>query len=406
MLLLLQSAARAPRSRPTFSRRSVVTAGALLLGTSTALTVCASAARAEGEAGEVVTENGFISGSMSIDFGTRKNPDTTGKLADGSPAEGSQDVYTMALNVAKTTEYAGKISRKPRLVSRILGREIQPAELIFDVGLAVRNPKNLEQKKSVGKWVGTIGIDDKGVYNFGSSVAGASQLRMAIDAVGKATAFTGVFSGSIIGKTPGKKGALSDKFSEYSRLIKGKKTVVRVKNVDPLQFNNLTLGEGPAQIYPKTTVVGNLDYDYETGNWYTNGIHFTYTANGVQKEDVVTGSIKWVEDPSRKTNGKGQYEFNLRFNEQANSPASDEAAAFAGDSQQAEDAFFEVDNSVPSMTGTIAFEDSFGPADEEGEPSVVSSKVTYNLNANKLTKIQAVNLFKLWMVIVGPTNDE
>ena len=32
--------------------------------------------------------------------------------------------------------------------------------------------------------------------------------------------------------------------------------------------------------------------------------------------------------------------------------------------------------------------------------------MTYHLDANKLTKQQIVNFFKLWMVCVGPTNDE
>ena len=38
--------------------------------------------------------------------------------------------------------------------------------------------------------------------------------------------------------------------------------------------------------------------------------------------------------------------------------------------------------------------------------SPAKSKVTYELNANKLTKTQLVNFFKLWMVGVGPINDE
>ena len=40
-----------------------------------------------------VTENGFISGSMNIDFGTRKNLDVSGKLSEGSPAEGATDSH-------------------------------------------------------------------------------------------------------------------------------------------------------------------------------------------------------------------------------------------------------------------------------------------------------------------------
>ena len=80
--------------------------------------------------------------------------------------------------------------------------------------------------------------------------------------------------------------------------------------------------KGPAEIYPHTFVNGRLDYDYETGNWLTDGIRFKYQLNGQDVEDVVTGSIKWVEDPQRASNGKGQYEFNLRFNEDKNKPAA------------------------------------------------------------------------------------
>ncbi len=348
----------------------------------------------------IITEPGFISGKMSIDFDTRKNLDTSGKLVEGSPAQNTTDVYDLQLNVAKTTEYAGKIVRKPRLVSRVLGREEQEASLAYSVNLAVRNPKDLEQKKMVGKWAGTIYIDKNGVYDLG-----AGDLRMALDAVGRSPAFTGVFAGRIYGKGETKEGLVRQKISEYSRLIKGKKVSVKVKNSDPLKFSSLLLGEGPAQIYPKTMVDGNLDYDYETGNWYTNGVRYKYTLNGKEHEDVMTGSIKWVEDPNRASNGKGQYEFNLRFNEEKTKGAADEGAAFA-EANLDEEAFFSVDDSVPSMTGTVSYVDTFAPSGDEEEPTVTHSEVVYNLDANKLTKQQAVNFFKLWLVVVGPTNDE
>ncbi len=213
----------------------------------------------------------------------------------------------------------------------------------------------------------------------------------------------GGFSGKIYGKNQAKKGEIADKISEYTRIVKGKTVKVTAKKTDPLKFSGLVLGEGPAPIYPRTQVDGNLDYDYDTGNWYTNGIRFRYTFDGKEVEDVVTGSIKWVEDPNRESNGKGQYEFNLRFNEEKNKPAADESAAFSD--MQGEEAFFAVDNSVPAMTGSVSFEDTTVSRGDE-EPTVVASKITYNLNANKLTKQQAVNFFKLWMVIIGPTNDE
>jgi hypothetical protein len=40
---------------------------------------------------------------------------------------------------------------------------------------------------------------------------------------------------------------------------------VEVKNTDPMRFESLALAMGPAQTYPRATVNGNLDYDYETG---------------------------------------------------------------------------------------------------------------------------------------------
>jgi hypothetical protein len=167
-----------------------------------------------------------------------------------------------------------------------------------------------------------------------------------------------------------------------------------------MSFQQIELAKGPAEVYPHTFVSGRLDYDYETGNWFTDGIHFHYTLNGKESEDVVTGSIKWIEDPQRATNGKGHYDFNLRFNEEKNKPAAGESAAFANMSQ--EDAFFAVDNSIPCLTGHIDYVDTFIP----GGTTPSSSKVTYHLGANKLTKQQIVNFYKLWMVCVGPTNDE
>jgi hypothetical protein len=173
-----------------------------------------------------------------------------------------------------------------------------------------------------------------------------------------------------------------------------------VKKSDPMRFENLVLAKGPSANYARTTVNGRLDYDYETGNWYTDGITFRYNLDGKDMEDKVSGSIKWVEDPDRKANGKGYYEFNLRFNEDKNKKSGNENAAF--EKMSDEDAFFAVDNSIPCLTGRISYVDTF--ASNPDLPA--SSKVTFALDANKLTKQQIMNFFKLWMVCVGPTNDE
>jgi hypothetical protein len=344
------------------------------------------------QAPEPVTMPGIITGKMNITFKSRTDLDDKGK-----PAKGALDTYDFVMNVAQTTEYAGKITRQPQLTGDMLGRVMQPAQLVYSMDLAVLNPTNLAQKKTIGKWVGTVPISTTGEYQ----LAGLpdSQHRIAVEAIGKAQAFTEKFDGKLTGKGKKTSGVMA-----YVRQFQGKEVKVEVKNSDPMRFDNIVLAAGPSLNYPRTTVNGNLDYDYETGNWYTNGIRFKYNINGVDVQDVVTGSIKWDEDENRATNGKGYYDFNLRFNEDKNKSMSTEADAFASLSD--EEAFFAVDNSVPSLTGRVSYEDTFVGGGSSEDPIPAASKVTYALDANRLTKQQAVNFFKLWMICVGPTNDE
>jgi hypothetical protein len=250
----------------------------------------------------------------------------------------------------------------------------------------------------VGKWVGRIPIDPaSGSFDLAGGSAKDFPLRIAVDTIGKAQGFEERFGGRLIGKAEKKEGLTS---YTYKRLVGGKEVNLVVKRSDPMRFENIQLAMGPASTYPRTIVSGRLDYDYETGNWITDGIRFRYTLDGKEIEDVATGTIKWVEDADRTANGKGYYDFNLRFNEDKNKSTTGEAAVFEGES--AEDAFFAVDNSIPCLTGRVSYVDSFGA---DGE-TVASSQIVYDLDANKLTKQQIVNFFKLWMVCVGPTNDE
>jgi hypothetical protein len=338
-----------------------------------------------------VTAKDVIAGTMNITFNTRTNLDTSGDLKDGSPALGAKDQYHYSLKVAMTTEYDGDIFRQPKLYSSILKRTKQDGLMSYNTYIKVFNPANPAQSKDVGKWVGDVKVDPtSGAYDL-------SGMRYAIDAVGRAQAFNDSFGGRLIGKAE-KKESLSS--YTYKRLVGDKTVEITVKKTDPMTFDNIELAKGPAEVYPHTSVTGRLDYDYETGNYLTDGIHFKYNLNGKDFEDVITGTIKWVEDPDRATNGKGHYDFNLRFNEDKNKGASNESAAFANMSQ--EDAFFAVDNSVPCLTGTVEYVDTF----ISGGTTPSASKVVYHLDANKLTKQQIVNFYKLWMVCVGPTNDE
>ncbi len=374
----------------TLSRSSWVFLVALLC---TSILAFAPFARAADD--NTLTADDVIKGMMTITFKTRTNLDQSGDLKEGSPAIGAQDQYNFQMNVATTTEYNGDIFRQPKLYSSILKRVKQPAKMSFNTYIAVLNPNDLKQRKDVGKWVGDVAIDPTtGAFDFG---AGDSPMRIAIDSVGRAQAFTDKFGGKLQGKAEAKETLSS---YTYKRLVGDKTVEIVVKKSDPMQFQNIELAKGPAEIYPHTMVSGRLDYDYETGNWMTDGIHFKYSLNGKDFEDVVTGSIKWIEDPQRASNGKGHYDFNLRFNEDKNKPAASEAAAFANMSQ--EDAFFAVDNSIPCLTGKVEYVDTF----ISGGTTPSESKVTYHLGANKLTKQQVVNFFKLWMLCVGPTNDE
>lgn len=347
-----------------------------------------------------LTEDGVITGTMNIDFATRTNLDTSGDLKEGSAAIGAKDTYKFTLAVAKTTEFSGEIARKPKLYSRLISSTKQPGSLYYNINISVLNPANLSQKKTVGKWVGEVPLDAAtGTYDLagGSKIDPPSPLRIDIDAAGSAQAFKDPFAGKFVGKAE-KKESLGSKI--YERVVNGKKTTITVKRSDPMKFQGVELAKGPVSLYPRTIVNGALDYDYETYNYLTDGITLTYTVGGKEVTDKITGSIKWIEDPNYKTNGKGYYDFNLRFNEEKNKPAQTEGAAFAADSDEA--AFFSVDTSIPTLTGKIEYVDSFVP----GSDTVQASKVTYALNANKLTKQQIVNFFKLWLIAVGPTNDD
>ncbi len=345
-----------------------------------------------------VTGPGAIVGTLDIDFATRRNLDRSGKLADGSPAEGSKDRYTLALTVANTTEFSGSVERSPRLVSKLLQRDIQPAGLQYDLTLSVRNPSNLQQKRAVGKWVGAVPIDAQGVYLLDGGAASGSPLRMAIDSVGTAEGFTDTFAGRLVGRQPTRKSLVP---LTLKRLVGKREVKIEAQKIDPMSFENVVLAAGPAKIYPRTTVNGRMVFDYETGNWYLDGLSFRYSLNGQDYEDRATGSIKWVEDANRAQNGKGRYEFNVRFNEDKVQPPTGEAAAFS-QTLSDEDAFFAVDASVPALTGNAEFVDQLVP----GKDAPVTSKISYNLAANRLTKQQIVNFFKLWLLAIGPTNDE
>jgi hypothetical protein len=331
-----------------------------------------------------------VSGTMSIDFETRAQVDNAGQTKAGA-----NDLYIFNLLIYNSLRFRGRITRQPRLESAFLGRELQRAELSFDVDLSLLNPDNSGREKQVSHWTGVVPIDSSGQYQLSRALVLNTQK------VGALPELRDSFAGTIAGKGPEQQHLLT-KLRQYSRFFGGRQIVIQSRHIDPIRFASVKLAAGPLESCPQTIVDGNLDYDYETGNWYTSGITFTLPN---KSKDVVTGSIKWVEDENRKQNGKGRYEFNLRFNEARQHSAEDESAFFA--SAGDEELFFAVDPSMPGISGTISYVDAFKSTSRDSdEPVVVHSNVTYDLKAQNLSQTQAVNFIKLWLLLVGPVNDE
>jgi hypothetical protein len=351
-------------------------------------------------AAEELTENDIISGTMNITFKTRVSKDKSGKFAEGSPVLGVKDEYKVNMRVAKTTEFSGTVLRQPKVKIKFIGTEAQPAVLQYDLAMSVLNPKDLNQKKIVGKWVGIAPMNSSNnSFNFVGNKD--NELRITVDTMGNAQGFTDKFGGLLIGKQD-KAENWQEKLTSFTfeRVIGNKKVKLEAKKVDPMQFKDIELAKGPSTIYPHAIVNGRMDFDYQTGNWYLNNVRFKYNLDGKDVEDVISGTIKWIEDPQRATNGKGKYDFNVRFNEDKFAVQTNEADAFGN--MNDEEAFFAVDNRVPSLTGQVDYLETM----VVGSEAPTASQITYHLNANKLTKQQVMNFYKLWMLAIGPINDE
>jgi hypothetical protein len=136
-------------------------------------------------------------------------------------------------------------------------------------------------------------------------------------------------------------------------------------------------------------------YDYGRTAWYFDNVTVTYVIDGRQYQDKLTGNIRWIESPSRASNGEGEYQFDVRVNE----PAQSEASVFTGPADEA--AFFATDDAIPALTGVMKYKDTL-----VGD-TVTASAVTVDLKGNKLSKQQTMYLAKLLlMTCVIPLNSD
>lgn len=337
-----------------------------------------------------------ISGRVVIDFNSlRPN------------ASSDRDQYAIDLNVADYVSFDGSASRVP-------GRSIE-----YNVRLMAHNPGNPAQSRHVGQFKGVVAIDSEGKYllrgNDRMQIDPSQRLMISMLVTPRGMAQDNPFDGLIQGKAPKASGLLArlrqtvEQVKQYTREIGGRTVTVSVENPDIMEFRNLKLGAGPWPELTEVTVNGNLDYDYASGNWLTQGITMSYAQDGATVEDRITGTIRWVDDEGSVTVGgeshpyTGYYEFNLRYNEdQFNVDAQD---AFFGQDDSEEDVFFGQDNRVPGLIGNVYFNDSnfVGEGDEE---TATRSEVSYAIEANQLSPVQLVNFTKLWLLAIGPVHDD
>jgi hypothetical protein len=335
-----------------------------------------------------------IKGEMNMTFNTR----TAAGTEDGEPKRGVKDVYQTTLIINGNRELTGQITRQPR-IKQMRIRTVQQPQYDFDLKWVALIAG--QQPRTVGNWLGVMPVDEKtGAFVLDGGGDQQRAMRITID-VG--TPLNDEFGGRFYGK-PEDKSKLS--VESFKRMWNGKEIEYKYQ-ADPPRFDGLVLAEGPDKgRYTRCTVTGSLDYDRGTGNYFAKNLKMNYSYDGKDYNDTITGTIKWVEDAQRASNGKGKYEFNLRFNEDKNTKPlpEDQVTAIAD-----EDAIFAVAKGVPSITGTIEYTDSFSGSvlkDPDGKPLPTTSKAVYNLQATDLTKQQVMNFTKLWLIAVGPTNDE
>lgn len=365
-----------------------------------AASTCADAQSASRGSEVVPPEQARISGQISADFGSRKLSGGTGV-----------DIYTVNnVKAADLMVLNGAINRVPE------------KSLNYSVKFDLINPKNPSQvAKDAAILRGEAVIDQSGRYD---PVAG----KLRLDIV-KGTQSSSAFRGGMQGREVTRWWEVSEQLKraqkkaakEYSRVVEGKTITIEVKNADPLRFDGLVLAAGPFSYLPETTVRGSLDYDYELGNWLldNNGLTLTYQLGERMLNDRITGSIRYAEEEGSATvDGKkisytGYYDYNLRFNEQAQKV--DDNAFFDGQNSTAElDAFFSTaDQSKPGIYGRVYFEDSEDNCkmakDEEGKMKCVGptkSLLTYDLKTPGLTYAQVAAWVKIEQFIIGPFTDE
>ena len=332
----------------------------------------------------------FVKGEVSINYATRRNADDKGK-----PREGFTDKYNLSVNVSNSALFRGTIEHQP-YVGKTLGSS-QPAQLTYSIDADVVNPRNPSQTRNVGKIYGVSPVTKNNVYMFTDG-----NTKITVFPLGQAKGFDSNFRGTVVGRPnttsssdEGVFAKLKKEALNITKVVNGKSVTIPVTKYDKMEFQDHILPAGPVQIYPEVKVNGSLVYDYGRSAWYFDGVTVVYAVDGRQYQDKLSGNIRWIESPSRATTGEGQYEFDIRVNE----PAQSEASVFSGPTD--ESAFFSTDDTIPALTGLMKYKDTMV------NDTVMSSAITVDLKGNKLSKQQVMYLTKLlFLTSVVPLNAE
>jgi hypothetical protein len=328
-----------------------------------------------------------ITGSIAINYSSR----------DSSPPKvGAVDTYAIDIQVANSAKYSGTVVDTPQIVEGMFAKKIvQPRSLQFDVACDVVNPANPSQTRNIGKLFGRVPITSEGVYDYDRG-----SLAFEILPMGKAGGFTSKFTGPVRGKPLLRPANWMDTLKReavnITRMSGGKVTTIVLTKYDRMEFANHVIGKGPIAIYDQAMVSGEMLYDYNKNCWFLNNMTAQYADGNTMKIDRMSGTIRWVENPKRKQNGEGEYQFDIRVNE----PLPGAGAAF-DNSASDESAFFQVDTSIPSLTGTMKYKDIMN-----GD-MVTTSRVSVDITGNGITKQQLMILGKLIIFsTIVPMNGE
>ncbi len=308
-----------------------------------------------------------ITGTENIAYHTRS----------GDLKAGETDVYTLNVNIANSAIFRGTIEQLP-YISNTLSAD-QQGKVSYDVDLDVCNPRNPAQTRNVGKMIGYVQVDKTNVYHYDDGAG----VKIVVFPIGAAKGFESRFAGLSIGKPPATSGLAKIK-QDAVRLVSSKGGAIVLTKYDKMTFQNHILPMGPVQIYPETNVSGTLFYDYSHSAWHFNNVHLVYNAEGRRADDVLTGSIRWIEPKNRAQTGEGHYEVLVYVNE----PPPTESAAFAGTPD--ESSFFTASDDIPGLLGQISYKDSITP-----DGRVVGSVIQIDLKTVKLSKVQCMALAKL-----------